>query len=255
MGAESEAAPAGDRGCGAAELGRSWSCSRIANGCRSRQAACGPSRPRAKSAWITSRGLASRRESAARVKERRKPVRRGKAASTVAGSPLSESESVKAPTGTLDWKACKRSPTEHLSMEGVSDRTSRSLDERAGEAILVSAARGQPRIGGTTGDVRGHSRSAIGEENAPLGRPPARAARRLDARKGDGATHRVARSRSWSCAVKRQANRGRIAARWSGATQENRSSSGARVRESALASRPDLREELARSTRRKPRAR
>jgi hypothetical protein len=36
------------------------------NGCRSRQAACGPSRPCAKSAWTTSTGLASRRESAGR---------------------------------------------------------------------------------------------------------------------------------------------------------------------------------------------
>lgn len=115
MTAESIAAPAGDRGCGAAELGRSWSCSRIAHGCRSRQAACGHSRPRAKSAWITSRGLAPRRESACEVKERRKPGRRGKAAITVAGSPSIESKSVKALFGTWTGKranALQRAPVD-----------------------------------------------------------------------------------------------------------------------------------------------
>jgi len=54
--------------------------------CRSRQAACGPSRPRAKSSWITTTGLASSRESVGEVNERRKPDRGGKAARSVAGS-------------------------------------------------------------------------------------------------------------------------------------------------------------------------
>lgn len=66
---------------------------------------------------------------------------------------------------------------------------------------------------------------------------PARAARRLVSRKGDAGGPCVARNRSWSCAVKRQANRGRIAARWSGATQENCASIVARGRASERGSR------------------
>jgi hypothetical protein len=90
-------------------------------------------------------------------------------------------------------------------MEGVSDREARSpLTRGRGNRSWSSKARGQPRIGGTTGDVRGHSRSTTGEENAPMGRPPARAARRNEARKGFEADHRVARNRSWICAVKRR---------------------------------------------------
>jgi len=51
-------------------------CSWVVIDCRSRQAARGPSRPGAKSSWITGTGLAPLRESAGGAKERRKPDRR-----------------------------------------------------------------------------------------------------------------------------------------------------------------------------------
>jgi len=82
------------------------------NGCRSRQAARGHSRPCAKSAWTTRDGLASGRESAHGVKERRKPARPA-AKRRVRWRALHLSEMAGA-------KALTR---EHLSMEGVSGRT------------------------------------------------------------------------------------------------------------------------------------
>jgi hypothetical protein len=75
--------------------------------CRSRQAAHGPSRPRAKSSWTTAMGLASPRES---VRGRRRRVGSrlvgGKAARPVAGSQTNQTENAKAPPESIcRWKA------------------------------------------------------------------------------------------------------------------------------------------------------
>jgi hypothetical protein len=171
--AERKASPAGDRGCGAAEFGRSWSCSRIANDCRSRQAACGPSRPRAKSARITSKGLAPRRESAGEVKERRKPVRPWQSGDNGGGLPTigrGRRESACRDHGTGARESASRGAPGDGRRLGSSDPG--LVDERAGEASLVPETRGQPRVAGATWDVRGYSRSVIGEDNAPMTRSP-----------------------------------------------------------------------------------
>ena len=122
MTVERKAKPAGDRGCGAAEFERSWSCSRIAHDCRSRQAACGPSRPRAKSAWITSKGLAPRRESAGEVKERRKPARPWQSGENGGGLPTIGCGKCESACRDHGLAVRKHSPEEHLAMEGVSVR-------------------------------------------------------------------------------------------------------------------------------------
>jgi hypothetical protein len=142
------------------------------NGCRSRQAARGHSRPCAKSAWTTRDGLASGRESAHGVKERRKPARPrqsggyGGGLSTFIGNGGRESAHQGAP---VDGR--RLGPNQVVR-----------FDERAMEAVLVfvvspvgaisSDDLGKPRTAGTTGDVRGRSRSFIGEDNAPARRAP-----------------------------------------------------------------------------------
>jgi hypothetical protein len=83
--------------------------------CRSRQAACGPSRPRTKSLRTTMMGLALPRESVGEVKERRKPDRRWLNRETGGGFPPNQSSRE---SGSA-W--------EHLSREGASDRESRPL--------------------------------------------------------------------------------------------------------------------------------
>lgn len=141
-------------------------------GCRSRQAARGHSRPCAKSAWTTRDGLASGRESAHEVKERRKPARpwqsggNGGGLSTFIGNGGRESALQRAP---VDGR--RLGPNQVVR-----------FDERAMDAVLVFVARGmgaipshhlgKPRTAGTTGDVRGRSRSFIGEDNAPVRRAP-----------------------------------------------------------------------------------
>jgi hypothetical protein len=121
------------------ELGRSWSCSRIANGCRSRQAARGPSRPRAKSAWTTRRGLAAQRESACAAKERRKPVRRGKAAIAVAGSEtIGVGERESAFRHQRDGRRASALHGAPVDGRRLGSNSPLSFDERAEEAVLVS---------------------------------------------------------------------------------------------------------------------
>jgi hypothetical protein len=99
------------------------------------------------------------------------------------------------------------------------------IDEGAAEAVLVFEGL---RVTGDREDDRGRQRKLArphrrrqhsGGVGAPTkGTPTQRAPR------GDAAAHRVASDRSWTCAVKRQANRGRIAARRSGATGGGRPS-------------------------------
>jgi hypothetical protein len=156
-------------------------------GCRSRQAARGRPRPCAKSAWTTRDGLASRRESAGEVKERRKPARpaakrrvRWRALYLI-GNGRRESARQGAP---VDRR--RLGPNQIVR-----------VDERAMEAVLVLADLGKPRSTETTGDVRGRSRSVIGEENTPVGRAsqtwtPRRRAPRKRTRR-----HRVATGPSW----------------------------------------------------------
>jgi hypothetical protein len=115
-------------------------------GCRSRQAARGPSRPQAKSLRITSMGLATRCESMRVAKKRRKPGPGGKAGRPVAGS----------------------QPNEHLCESGISrehivdGRRSEPgkpliFDGMAAEAVLVPRTRlGMTEYSrGATGSVRG----------------------------------------------------------------------------------------------------
>jgi len=253
--AESEAAPAGDRGCGAAELGRSWSCSRIAT-------VAEVDRRRAAPLATCEERVDHEQGSSLAARERCPGERTPEAGSSWqsgengGGLPIYRVGKRESASRHLGLESVQALSTEHLSMEGVSDRETRSpLTRGRGKRSWSPKARGQPRVGGTTGDVRGHSRSTTGEENAPMGRPPARAARRHAALKGYGADHRVARSRSWICAVKRRPTG--VGLPQGGPAPRRRTAHrvGARARESAVGLRTDGREVPARSTRRKSRAR
>jgi len=94
--------------------------------CRSRRAAHGPSRPRAKSPRTTTRGLAVPRESAGAVKKRRKPDPRRQARGPVAGS---------------DGRSRERSPHRQRGTrrgKALWVVNTAPFDEGAAEAILVS---------------------------------------------------------------------------------------------------------------------
>jgi len=115
-------------------------------GCRSRQAARGPLRPRAKSLRITSMGLATRCESIRVAKKRRKLGPGGKARRPVAGSQPNE-HSVKA-----------GSQGSTLSMEGALGQGSRSslTGWRWKRFWFLARGSGLPEYSrGATGSVRG----------------------------------------------------------------------------------------------------
>jgi hypothetical protein len=111
------------------------------------------------------------------VKERRKPARPWQSGEYGGGlSTYSEMAGAKALT------------REHLSIEGVSGRTKsfvltsgrwkRSWRLSESDGSNPVAHLGKPRPAGVTGDVRGRSRSFIGEDNTPAGRALERVLRR-----------------------------------------------------------------------------
>lgn len=106
-----KAAPAGDCGCGAAELGLSWSCSwivSIAEVDRRCPASIGPCAKSARTPTLPSHPSREQRL----ANGLRKPAPRGQARSTVTGShPI---------PGMVTGES--RAPREHLPMEGVSGR-------------------------------------------------------------------------------------------------------------------------------------
>ena len=147
--AERKALPAGDCGQGAAEFGRPWSCSRDRIDCRNRQEALGPSRPDAKSVRTTTKGLASRRESAWEVKERRKPGRPWQSGGTGGGLPTSIGNGAarkRSPGSTCRWKASRAGKAA-------------LFDEGAVEAVLVP--RRPPGVRSVAGRDRGRQRSFV----------------------------------------------------------------------------------------------
>jgi hypothetical protein len=85
---------------------------------------------------------------------------------------------------------------------------------------------------GTTGDVRGRLRSAIGEDNAPMGRPARKGGPTPRSPRGDAGGKTVPRAtEAGPTPSSVRPNRGRIAARWSGATRDNRAiDAGLRLR-------------------------
>jgi hypothetical protein len=133
-------------------------------GCRSRQAAFGPSRLRAKSSWTTTSGLASSRESVEVANERRKPNRRWQSREIGGGSPKTQ-EHAKA---ILQETLCRRK-TLWAGKAAVVD-------------AMVVAAVLAPRINpglraarGATGSVRGRSSAPHAVENTAAGRHRLRA--------------------------------------------------------------------------------
>jgi hypothetical protein len=120
-----------------------------------------------------------------------------------------------------EMESAKALSREHLSIEGISDRTkSLALTSGRWSRFWSSSLRVKPEVTGTPRGVRGQSRSAIGEDNAPLGREPERAPRHHVLRE-EGEVETPCRD-GLKLATRRQAraNRGRIVARRSGATQD-----------------------------------
>ena len=111
---DNQAALLGDQKRGRAGFGRTVVVLAGRIGCRSRQAALGPSRLRAKSSWTTTSGLASSRESVEVANERRKPNRRWQSREIGGGSPKTQDQRESDPAGDT------------LSMEGALDQESRS---------------------------------------------------------------------------------------------------------------------------------
>jgi hypothetical protein len=85
-------------------------------GCRSRQAALGPSRPRAKSSWFTTSGLAASRESVEVANERRKPNRRRQSREIGGGSPITTGSSRKRPCWRHSVDGRRSGPGKSLSL-------------------------------------------------------------------------------------------------------------------------------------------
>jgi len=123
------------------------------NDCRSRRAARGPSRPRAKSTWITTKGLASQRESAARSE------RAPEAGSSVA----KRRDRWRAPKPNKSpAKAGFRGATRRRKAPGIG--AAGLLDGRAAKAVLAAIEGSASRRAHDGGDVgvRGHSPAPSG---------------------------------------------------------------------------------------------
>jgi hypothetical protein len=185
--------------------------------CRSRRAARGPSRPRAKSPRITTRGLAVPRESAGVVKKRRKPDRWPSEGHGIGGG---------LPMGWSRERSAHHPSVEHSLMEGALGRETALFDEGAAEAALVPRGRlgFRPRAGAGRDRERQKPFASfeIGRERLPrsggtrVGCLPA-----SPLAGGEG----VSCAKRWklASAVKRIASRGWIAARRSGAGEGVRS--------------------------------
>ena len=192
-------------------------------GCRSRQAARGHSRPCAKSAWTTRDGLASGRESAHGVKERRKPARPRQSGGY--GGGLSTYRKWRArkrsPGSTCRWKASRAEPSRPFWRAG--DGSGPGLRRKSDGSNLV----GRPRETENGGVDRGRQRSVAQlhrrRKRSGGAGTRERAPRRFAPREGTRRQYRAEPDQSWSRAVKREANRGRIVERWSGAMQDERS--------------------------------
>jgi hypothetical protein len=114
--------------------------------CRSRQAARGPSRPGAKSTWITGVGLASPRESAGGVKERRKPNRRWQSREIGGGFPQTG--------GSRERPSWEHSVERRRSGSGKSSSLTRGRRKRSW-FLAKRPAKSRVASGGATGSVRG----------------------------------------------------------------------------------------------------
>jgi hypothetical protein len=154
-------------------------CSRIVSIAGSRQAARGPSRPGAKSLWITRMGLALLRESAGGVKERRKPDRWWQSREIGGGLP----QTGRVARAALLGSTCRGKA---LWVGKVA-----LIDEGAAEAILAPHERhpgDRVASGGATGSVRGRSPALCVVDNAkPRVAPPQGGARHPPSRKAKGA--------------------------------------------------------------------
>jgi hypothetical protein len=231
--AESEAAPAGDRGCGAAELGRSWSCSRIATGAevdRRRAAPLATCEERVDHEQGSS--LAARE----RCPGERTPEAGSSWQSGENGGGLSFYRVEKRESASRHLGAGKRASALHgAPVDGrrLGSRSPFSFDERAGEPILVTEG---SRATADRRDDRGRQRS-LAQHHRRRKRSDGAAARKGSptqrSSKGFRGGSPCREEPKLDLRRQAQANRGRIAARRSGATQENRSSgrgSGARKR-------------------------
>jgi len=213
-----KAAPAGDCGCGAAELGHSWSCSWIVSIAEvDRRCPASFVRARRARGARTLPGHPSREQRV--VNGPRKPAPRGQARRTVTGShPIPGMDCPASFTGR--WIS-----REHLPAEGVSGRRKQSpLTRRRWRRSSADAKRmAAPTVvrrACVTGGVRGRSCSDAAPENGASLRAPAGAPTRFPPRGGQRGNGQCARERP-KLAPRRQAwvSRGRIVARRSGATR------------------------------------
>jgi hypothetical protein len=217
-----KAAPAGDCGCGAAELGHSWSCSWIVSIAEvDRRYPASLARARRARGTRTLPSHPSREQRLANGS--RKPAPRGQARSTVTGS-----HPIPGMVPSVSFTGCRRT-REHLAMEGVSGRRKQSpLTRRRWRRSSAYAKRmAAPTVvrrACVTGGVRGRSCSGAAPDNGAPSRAPASrgAALRRDVlrEEGNAGNGQCARERP-KLAPRRQAwvSRGRIVARRSGATR------------------------------------
>lgn len=198
-----KAAPAGDCGCGAAELGHSWSCSWIVP-IAEVDRRCPASFVRARRAR-GARTLPSHPSREQRLANGpRKPAPRGQARSTVTGS-----HPIPGMGSSMSFTGCRRS-RESLPVEGVSGLRKRSpltrRQQRGSSAYAKRvAAPTVVRRACVTGGVRGRSCSGVASENGASQRAPEGAPTRCPPRGGQGGQRTVCtgNDRSSHHAVKR----------------------------------------------------
>jgi len=181
--------------------------------CRSRQAARGPSRPKAKSFRTTMKG------SSPSARERRRGERASEAGSSVA-KPRDRWRAPSKPVGSRE-RIDLGAPVEGRRF---GSGKSSPFDEGAAEAVLVPRKcpgfTDSGRLRGATGSVRGRTSASRMAENAkPRWHRQRGGCPDLPSPKGEQRRARI--DRSWRRAVKRAPSRGRIAARRSGVAWNN----------------------------------
>jgi hypothetical protein len=163
-----QAALLGDQKGGCVGFGRTVVVLAGRIGCRSRQAAFGPSRPRAKSSWITTSGLASSRESDEVANERRKPNRRRQSREIGGGSPKTQEHAKAILQETLcRWKVLWAGKAAVVDAMAVAA----ALAPRKSLGFQVER--------GATGSARGRSSAPHAVENTAVERRRLRADARL----------------------------------------------------------------------------